>query len=87
MPAVQVLSVHGVPVVQHGLPEKPHSVQVGVVPVVVSQTVVVSAHVLPGQQSSPSFPHGSQVPPVVHTSSKPTSPQAEPTPTHVLGVD
>jgi hypothetical protein len=87
MPAVQVLSVQGVPVVQHGLPEKPHSVQVGVEPAVVTHTVVVSVHVLPGQQSSPSLPHDSHVPPVVHTSSKPTSPQAEPTPTHVAGVD
>ena len=68
MPAVQVPSVHGGSVVQHGLSVKPHSVQVGVVPVVVSQTVVVSVHVLPGQQSSPSFPHVSQIPPVMHTS-------------------
>jgi hypothetical protein len=53
---------------------------------VVTQTVVASLHVLPGQHGSPSSPHDSQMPPVRHTCSMPTSPHWEPTPTHVVGV-
>ena len=73
--------VHGVPCVQHGMPEIPQSVHSLVEPVVV-QTVLLSVQVPPEQHGSPSEPQDSQKPPPLHTS--PASLHAAPSATHVL---
>ncbi len=72
---------HGVPCVQHGMPEIPQSVHSLVEPVVL-QTVPLSVQVPPGQHGSPSEPQDAQKPLPMHTSS--ASLHAAPSATHVL---
>jgi len=60
---VDVVSVHGVPVVQHGSSIPPQMVQVLVVGLQISWNVEVEAgQVLPGQHASPSSPQLVHVP-------------------------
>jgi hypothetical protein len=79
---LQVPLMHGVPDVQQGSPEPPHSVHWDWVPTVL-QTVPDVVHTLPEQQGSPSLPHDSQNPLVVHTWVAAAAPHAWPGPTHV----
>ena len=65
---------HGVPDVQHGPPEMPHSAHVLVVsPATVVHTVSVSVQTLPGQHGSSMVPHDPQKPSEAHTCSSPPS--------------
>jgi hypothetical protein len=80
VPAVQVPLVHGVPLLQQGEPGTPHKVH----------SLVLAEHVLwvplqmfPGQQASPSLPHGSQTVLPLHTSL--VCEQAAPLATHLAG--
>ena len=67
---------------QHGSPEPPHSVHVGV-PVSFEHTVPVSVQAWFGQHGSPSLPHVEQKPSEAHTWSIPSLVHDSPVATHV----